>query len=177
MAFRRKLAHRHDGLRRRADDVDLRSYPARMRAVERRSTRVGGGRLIAGRGSAWLERLVRDQEVAGSNPVAPTHKARNDKGFRRQSWKPFFVGGASNLFGNLPGFFRARGPFSGSSSALANRLPPTIRGEGQALAARRRRLATAPVQKSSVTGRPSARRLYGRFCRSRASRFSMPIAW
>ena len=26
----------------------------------------------SGRGSAWLERLVRDQEVAGSNPVAPT---------------------------------------------------------------------------------------------------------
>ena len=24
-----------------------------------------------GRSSAWLERLVRDQEVAGSNPVAP----------------------------------------------------------------------------------------------------------
>src|SRR5258708_2640100 len=27
---------------------------------------------VTGRGSAWLERLVRDQEVAGSNPVAPT---------------------------------------------------------------------------------------------------------
>jgi hypothetical protein len=27
---------------------------------------------VAGRGSVWLERLVRDQEVAGSNPVAPT---------------------------------------------------------------------------------------------------------
>src|SRR4051794_3562566 len=26
----------------------------------------------AGCGSAWLERLVRDQEVAGSNPVPPT---------------------------------------------------------------------------------------------------------
>ena len=25
-----------------------------------------------GRGSAWLERLVRDQEVGGSNPLAPT---------------------------------------------------------------------------------------------------------
>jgi putative endonuclease len=30
-----------------------------------------GERIAAGRGSAWLERLVRDQEVAGSNPVAP----------------------------------------------------------------------------------------------------------
>jgi hypothetical protein len=28
--------------------------------------------FCSGRGSAWLERLVRDQEVAGSNPVAPT---------------------------------------------------------------------------------------------------------
>ena len=26
-----------------------------------------------GCGSAWLERLVWDQEVAGSNPVTPTH--------------------------------------------------------------------------------------------------------
>src|SRR5215471_12470010 len=25
----------------------------------------------SGRGSAWLERLVRDQEVGGSNPLAP----------------------------------------------------------------------------------------------------------
>jgi hypothetical protein len=28
--------------------------------------------LTSGRGSAWLERLVRDQEVGGSNPLAPT---------------------------------------------------------------------------------------------------------
>ena len=28
---------------------------------------------FAGRGSAWLERLVRDQEVGGSNPLAPTN--------------------------------------------------------------------------------------------------------
>ena len=27
---------------------------------------------MSGRGSAWLERLVRDQEVGGSNPLAPT---------------------------------------------------------------------------------------------------------
>ncbi len=27
----------------------------------------------SGCGSAWLERLVRDQEVAGSNPVTPTY--------------------------------------------------------------------------------------------------------
>ena len=28
--------------------------------------------VLSGRGSAWLERLVRDQEVGGSNPLAPT---------------------------------------------------------------------------------------------------------
>ena len=31
-----------------------------------------GKKLISGCGSAWLERLVWDQEVAGSNPVTPT---------------------------------------------------------------------------------------------------------
>src|SRR5712692_190259 len=30
----------------------------------------------SGRGSAWLERLVRDQEVDGSNPFAPTTSSR-----------------------------------------------------------------------------------------------------
>ena len=30
-------------------------------------------RGLSGRGSAWLERLVRDQEVGGSNPLAPTN--------------------------------------------------------------------------------------------------------
>lgn len=28
--------------------------------------------VLTGCGSAWLERLVWDQEVAGSNPVTPT---------------------------------------------------------------------------------------------------------
>ncbi len=32
--------------------------------------------LTSGRGSAWLERLVRDQEVGGSNPLAPIGTAR-----------------------------------------------------------------------------------------------------
>jgi hypothetical protein len=27
----------------------------------------------SGRGSAWLERLLREQEVGGSNPLAPTN--------------------------------------------------------------------------------------------------------
>ncbi len=30
----------------------------------------------SGRGSAWLERTVRDREVAGSNPVAPIDTSR-----------------------------------------------------------------------------------------------------
>ena len=40
-----------------------------------KSERVGANPaclLLSGRGSAWLERLVRDQEVGGSNPLAPT---------------------------------------------------------------------------------------------------------
>jgi hypothetical protein len=43
--------------------------------VEKRSLclRAGLRKLMtSGRGSAWLERLVRDQEVGGSNPLAPT---------------------------------------------------------------------------------------------------------
>ena len=31
------------------------------------------GKQIPGCGSAWLERLIWDQEVAGSNPVTPTY--------------------------------------------------------------------------------------------------------
>ena len=31
----------------------------------------GAGDITTGCGSAWLERLVWDQEVAGSNPVTP----------------------------------------------------------------------------------------------------------
>ena len=34
----------------------------------------------SGRGSVWLERDVRDVEVAGSNPVAPT-KIKENKNF------------------------------------------------------------------------------------------------
>ena len=35
--------------------------------------RIAHGLVYSGRGSAWLERLVRDQEVGGSNPLAPTN--------------------------------------------------------------------------------------------------------
>src|SRR6516225_7546530 len=43
------------------------------RAVGPQSRRHQGfQRSNSGRGSAWLERLVRDQEVGGSNPLAPT---------------------------------------------------------------------------------------------------------
>src|SRR5215470_10375765 len=36
----------------------------------------------SGRGSAWLERLVRDQEAPGSNPGAPTKSFNNLRGIR-----------------------------------------------------------------------------------------------
>ena len=36
------------------------------------SDRDGKHNRIPGCGSAWLERLIWDQEVAGSNPVTPT---------------------------------------------------------------------------------------------------------
>ena len=31
-----------------------------------------GPQALSARGSVWLERIVRDDEVAGSNPVGPT---------------------------------------------------------------------------------------------------------
>ena len=52
----------------------------------RERTRIEG----SGRGSAWLERLVRDQEVAGSNPVAPIQKVLFPKGFQRHRLETLF---------------------------------------------------------------------------------------
>ena len=52
--------------------------PVRARAVTaghlagRRARGIKPASFRPGRGSAWLERLVRDQEVGGSNPLAPT---------------------------------------------------------------------------------------------------------
>ena len=46
-----------------------------MLRLERLSRKLLGRKSFmpfSGRGSAWLERLVRDQEVGGSNPLAPT---------------------------------------------------------------------------------------------------------
>lgn len=48
----------------------------------------------SGRGSAWLERLVRDQEVGGSNPLAPTilpFTSRILCQIRRHGRDPLFV--------------------------------------------------------------------------------------
>ena len=38
-------------------------------------TETGQNITPAGCGSAWLERLIWDQEVAGSNPVTPTYNS------------------------------------------------------------------------------------------------------
>ena len=47
---------------------------------------------LAGRSSAWLERLLWEQEVARSNRVAPTFKLLYNKGLRTrfQVRKPLF---------------------------------------------------------------------------------------
>ena len=60
------------------DFADQRIYAAaNPSAAERLTLTIVAGPLSlhagrAGCSSAWLERLVRDQEVAGSNPVTPT---------------------------------------------------------------------------------------------------------
>ena len=43
----------------------------------------------SGRGSAWLERLVRDQEVGGSNPLAPTNPFNNLQAVDAKTAHPF----------------------------------------------------------------------------------------
>ncbi|GEM_PF-4423913 len=46
------------------------SRPLRFRAMH--SKLLFNRESQSGRGSAWLERLLREQEVGGSNPLAPT---------------------------------------------------------------------------------------------------------
>ena len=43
----------------------------------------------SGRGSAWLERLVRDQEAGGSNPLAPTNSFNNLQAVGAKTAHPF----------------------------------------------------------------------------------------
>ena len=56
---------------------DYESYGSMVKRLRHRPfTAVTGVQIplesLSGCGSAWLERLVWDQEVAGSNPVTPT---------------------------------------------------------------------------------------------------------
>ena len=47
----------------------------------RKDYRSGKGNLVfSGRSAAWLARLVRDQEVGGSNPLAPTIEEKEGSG-------------------------------------------------------------------------------------------------
>ena len=64
-AFRHEFDGTHFGWRRARQAI-------RSRWGEGWYTGVRKGVSVSGRGSAWLERLVRDQEVGGSNPLAPT---------------------------------------------------------------------------------------------------------
>ena len=59
----------------------------------RKAEAQGAGQSNTGRSSAWTERRVRDAEVAGSNPVAPSCKwsppgCRRGKFLRRQRRRP-----------------------------------------------------------------------------------------
>ena len=59
----------------RAPISRVRSRICRYDGIQRRNRWYTG--RCSGRGSAWLERLVRDQEVGGSNPLAPTNPFNN----------------------------------------------------------------------------------------------------
>ena len=71
----------------------------------RRDSAASAAFFAAGRSSAWLERLVWDQEVACSNHVAPTKESSLEtRGFRR-FWADGRKGGKTA--GAMPGQFRA----------------------------------------------------------------------
>ncbi len=63
----------------------------------------------SGRGSAWLERLVRDQEVGGSNPLAPTispfhfNHLRTVQKRRFRAFEDFAIFLPSSCIGGKPG--------------------------------------------------------------------------
>ena len=56
----------------------------------------------AGCGSAWLERLVWDQEAAGSNPVTPIERDREKR--VREDMREWLRGGAPPCQGGGRGF-------------------------------------------------------------------------
>ena len=59
----------------------------------------------AGCGSAWLERLVWDQEAAGSNPVTPIERDREKRKKRvREDMREWLRGGAPPCQGGGRGF-------------------------------------------------------------------------
>ena len=57
---------------------------------------------LSGRGSAWLERLVRDQEVGGSNPLAPTNLFKN-RLYARNRHRPVQAGMRIDVEPGRPG--------------------------------------------------------------------------
>ena len=60
------------GLRQRREPMGIQAFCPK-RPVERFHERIVGRLPRSGRSAAWLARLVRDQEVGGSNPLAPTN--------------------------------------------------------------------------------------------------------
>ena len=57
-----------------------------------------------GCGSAWLERLVWDQEAAGSNPVTPIRSRQQGKQKKEKDMREWLSGGVSPCQGEGRGF-------------------------------------------------------------------------
>ena len=64
----------------------------------------------SGRGSAWLERLVRDQEVGGSNPLAPTTSRSAVVQASDSATAPQMNTTVVDVFRDFPGIFRLQDP-------------------------------------------------------------------